>query len=73
MTNSNKGCIEPERTREIERPDDERGHHHRRDERAGGEARAQHRIGNDRHWMRVMLRFARRARERPNRNSRQSA
>ncbi len=41
---SNHSRIEPERTREIERPDHQRRHHHRRDERAHGETRTQHRI-----------------------------
>ncbi len=40
--------IEPERTGEVERPDDERGHHHRRHERAPDEAGAQDRIAQPR-------------------------
>ena len=42
------GRVEPQRTREIERSDHQRRHHHRRDERARGEARAQHRIAQHR-------------------------
>ena len=33
--------IEPQRTRQVERPDHQRRHHHRRDERVHGEARIQ--------------------------------
>ena len=36
--------VEPERARQIERPDHERRHRHGQHERAGREARAQHRI-----------------------------
>ena len=45
---SNKRRVEPEREREIERPDHQRRHHHRRDERAHGEACAQRRIAEHR-------------------------
>ena len=43
-----KGRVEPERAGEIERPDHQRRHHHGRDERAHGEARAQRGIAEHR-------------------------
>ena len=45
---SNNSRVEFERTRQIKRPDHQRRHHHRRDERAHGEACTQHRIAKHR-------------------------
>ncbi|RWE56544.1 MAG: hypothetical protein EOS67_19395 [Mesorhizobium sp.] len=41
---ANESRVEPERTRQIERPDHQCRHHHRRNECARGEARTQRRI-----------------------------
>ncbi len=45
---ANHRRIEPERTREIERSDHQRRHHHRRDQCAHGEARTQRSIAENR-------------------------
>ena len=47
-TSPTSGGVEPERARQVERPDHQRRHHHRRDQRAHGEAGAQRRIAEQR-------------------------